>query len=364
VALPMSGLRSEADGLVKRKSLSSALKIIVSLGLLIVVLRHVGWREVWEALRGVRLLYLVVVAFGLGLLGIGVRAYRWKVLLDALGIGVSLGRLTSLYFVGTFFSDFLPTGVGGDVVRAYEVAQQTANGAGAVGTVLVDRATGLLMLFLMASVALLFGYHLVGSQVVAVILLLTVVGWGGSIWLMRSDWPLGTSSSLGRWLERLGLMRWVGKVHEVYEAVHACGSRAIARALAVSFVLNLLLIAINYLIALSLGVQVSLWYFLLFVPIISFLLVLPVSLSGWGVREGGYIYLFAQAGVAAPVALAMSLLFQSLQLGLGLIGAVIYISEGMGGLRTGAARGEAASASPPAGDSPSTLPDGDRHHRG
>ena len=123
-------------------------------------------------------------------------------------------------------------------------------------------------------------------------------------------------------------------MQEVYEAVRACGSRAIAVALGVSFVVNVLLIAINYLIALSLGVQVSIWYFLLFVPIISFLLVLPVSLSGWGVREGGYVYLFAQAGVAAPLALTMSLLVQSFQLALGLIGAVIYIGEGMRGLRT------------------------------
>jgi uncharacterized protein (TIRG00374 family) len=322
---------------VKRRLLGSALKIIVSLGLLIVVLQQVGWREVWQTLRGARLPYLLVVAFALALLGIGVRAYRWKVLLDALGIHVSLARLTSLYFVGTFFSDFLPTGVGGDVVRAYEVAQRTENRAGAVGTVLVDRATGLLMLFLMASIALLFRYRLVGSQVVALILLLTVVGWGGSVLLMRRDW-----------LQRLGLLQWVEKVRqvqEVYEAVRACGLRAIAVALGVSFILNLLLIAVNYVIALSLGVQVSLWYFLLFVPIISFLLVLPVSLSGWGVREGGYIYLFAQAGVAAPVALTMSLLVQSVQLALGLIGAAIYIGEGIRGLGAGAHRGDAEIAS-------------------
>ncbi len=324
------------------KSLKSVLKIVLSVGLLGVVLRQVGWQQVWQTLRGARLSYLAV-AFGLSLLGIGVRAYRWQVLLDALDIHVPLARLTGLYFVGTFFSDFLPTGVGGDVVRAYEVAQQTENRTGAVGTVLVDRAAGLLVLFLMASVSLLFGYRLVGAQVVSVILLLTVASWGGCIVLMRRDWPLRASPSLGRWLQRLGLLRWVEKarpVQEVYEAVRACGARALAKALGVSFVLNVLLIAMNYLIALSLGVQISIWYFLLFVPIISFLLMLPVSLSGWGVREGGYVYLFAQAGVAAPLALTMSLLVQSIQLALGLIGALIYIGEGMRGIRARLRSGE------------------------
>jgi len=94
-----------------------------------------------------------------------------------------------------------------------------------------------------------------------------------------------------------------------------------------------LLIVMNYLAALALGVRVSLWYFLLFVPIISFLLVLPVSLSGWGVRQGGYVYLFSQAGVSAQAALTLSLIIQSFQLGMGLIGAVIYALEGIHGFR-------------------------------
>ena len=70
---------------------------------------------------------------------------------------------------------------------------------------------------------------------------------------------------------------------------------------------------------------------MLFIPLISFLLVLPISLSGLGVREGGYVYLFAQAGVSAPLALAMSLLFYALNVASGLIGGVLYAFEGVRG---------------------------------
>ncbi len=305
-------------------SLTSMLKIVVSVGLLALVLTRVGWRETWQTISTARLSYLAA-ALALDLLSIPVRAYRWKVLLDALGVRVTLARLTGLYFVGTFFSDFLPTGVGGDVVRAYEIAEQTQNSAAAVGTVLVDRATGLLVLFLMASFSLLFSRSLVSPQIALVILLLTAAGWGGSIFLMRRDW-----------LERLGLWRFVARfrpLEKVYECVHACGSRAIGRALGVSLALNVLLVFLNYLVAIALGARVSLWYFLLFVPIISFLLVLPVSLSGWGVRQGGYVYLFSQAGVPAQAALTLSLIIQFFQLGIGLIGAVIYATEGVRGFR-------------------------------
>jgi len=306
------------------KAPGSALRISVSLGLLAFVLKQVGWEQTWQSLQGAQLSYLAT-ALGLALVGIVVRAYRWKVLLDALGIKISLSRLTVLYFIGTFFNNFLPTGVGGDVVRMYELAKQSERPAEAVGTVLVDRATGLLVLFLMALVALLFSYRLVTPQVSAAIVLLSFVGWGGAAFLLKRDW-----------LERCGLLRIAAKMkqlEEVYESVCACGPKAIAGALAASLALNVLLIAMNYLIALSLEVRVSLWYFLLFVPIISFLLVLPVSLSGLGVREGGYVYLFSQAGVSAPLALTMSLVVYAFNVATGSIGGILYALEGARGLR-------------------------------
>ena len=123
-------------------------------------------------------------------------------------------------------------------------------------------------------------------------------------------------------------MARIKQLRELYESVYACGLKAIGGALAISLVFNILLIAVNYLIALSLGIEIPLWYFLLFIPLTSFLLVLPISLSGLGVREGAYVYLFAQAGVSAPLALAMSLLFYALNVATGLIGGVLYVFEG------------------------------------
>jgi len=164
---------------------------------------------------------------------------------------------------------------------------------------------------------------LIAPNVAAIIVLLCLGSWAGLGLVLRRDW-----------LERWGLLRIMAKIKklgELYESVYACGSRAIGGALAISFVFNVLLIAVNGIIALSLGVEIPLRYFLLFIPLISFLLVLPISLSGLGVREGGYVYLFAQAGVSAPLALAMSLLFYALNVATGLIGGALYTFEGARG---------------------------------
>lgn len=305
-----------------RERLLNLLKVCFSLALLALLLKQVGWQQTLETLGKARFPHLAA-AFVIYLVGIVVRAYRWQVLLTALSIELPLARLTVLYFVGTFFSNFLPTGIGGDVVRVYELSRQSKRPIESVGTVLLDRATGLLVLFLIALMALVFSFRLIAPNVAAAILILCLGSWAGLGLVLKRDW-----------LERWGLLRIMTKVkqlRELYESVTACGLKAIGGALAISLVFNVLLIAVNYLIALSLGVEVSLWYFLLFIPLISFLLVLPISLSGLGVREGGYVYLFAQAGVPAPLALAMSLLFYALNVASGLIGGVLYAFEGARG---------------------------------
>jgi len=307
---------------MRKQRLLNLLKVCFSLALLALLLKQIGWQQTLETLRGVKFPYLAA-AFALYLVGIVVRAYRWQILLSALGMDIPLARLTNLYFVGTFFSSFLPTGIGGDVVRVYELSKQSKRPIESVGTVLLDRATGFLVLFLIALVALLFSYPLIAPNVAAAILLLCLGSWAGLGLILRRDW-----------LERWGLLRIMDRIkqlRELYESVTACGLKAIGGALAISFVFNVLLIAVNYLIALSLGVNIPIWYFFLFIPLISFLLVLPISLSGLGVREGGYVYLFAQAGVSAPLALAMSLLFYALNVATGLIGGVLYALEGARG---------------------------------
>lgn len=324
-ALPPAGQGTTTAAQRSKPPLGSWARIVLSLGLLAWVLRQVGWPQVWQAVRQAHGAYLAA-ALTLSLAGIVVRAYRWRILLQALDMHPSLARLTALYFVGTFFNNFLPTGVGGDVVRVYELAQESRRPAAAVGTVLLDRAAGLLVLFLIALVALPFSYRLVSSQIGAAIVLLCLLGWGGSAFVLQRDW-----------LKRLGLWRWVEKVsllRGAYEAVTACGARAIGSALGVSLGLNVLLIAMNVLIAQSLGMQLPLWYFLLFVPIVSFLLVLPVSLSGLGVREGGYVYLFGQAGVPAHLSLSLSLIvYAVINVIPGIIGAAVYVWQGLRDLR-------------------------------
>ena len=114
-----------------------------------------------------------------------------------------------------------------------------------------------------------------------------------------------------------------------YESLHGYSVAAVGKTLGVSLVFNISLITMNYLIGLSLGDRVSIWYYFLFVPITSIVTILPVSFAGLGVREGAYVFLFTQAGMPRETALSLSLLVYVISIFTpGLIGGVIYVLKG------------------------------------
>lgn len=304
------------SSLLKDKRFQNALKLLVSGGLLALILSRIGLSALWQEVRAAHWGYLTA-AFLVYLTTQAVRGYRWQLLLRGHGVSVPVLRLTYLYFVGSFFNVLLPTGFGGDAVRVLELAPYTPRVAEAIGTVLVDRLTGVIALLGIALLVLPFSYGLVPLSTAALIAVLAVGSVLGA-WLLffRQSWMETLLRMLPALVRR--------PLEKLYTAVAGCGERAVLGALAVSVFFNLQNIATIYLIALALDVHLAVGYFFLFVPLISLSLTLPISLAGLGVREGVYVVLFGQAGVAEPRAVAMSLLYYGVNVVIGIIGGVWY----------------------------------------
>jgi uncharacterized protein (TIRG00374 family) len=164
-----------------KKQLFNSLKVIVSASLLIYILVfQVDARQLFQVILDARWEF-ILIAMLIMVASVVLRAYRWQILLQALKIQVPLGRLVHLYFVGAFFNIFLPTGLGGDAVRMAELARTTGKGPEAVGTTLVDRATGLWVLFVLALVALPFTYTLLPAGWAPIILIGALAGVGDGL---------------------------------------------------------------------------------------------------------------------------------------------------------------------------------------
>jgi glycosyltransferase 2 family protein len=304
------------------KRLRGLVQITVSAILLFLILRTVSWVEVRAALQSIDWRWLMV-AWGLFLLGVVVRAMRWQVLLRALGLRRPLREMVYWYFVGSFFNVILPTGFGGDAVRAAELAQDTGRLGPAVNSVIVDRYLGLIVLL---GMGLLAWFVTPGAAPAAMFWVTAALFVGGLLaaWLLRRPW-------WARWGQRPG--RFGGavrlfKLPQLSEAVAPYDRPTILRGLGISFIFNLLVIGWNLAIARGLGLDLPLVIYLVFVPLTSVALLLP-AFGGLGVRELTYVGLFGSIGVPRATALALSLGVYSITVATGLVGGILYLAGGL-----------------------------------
>ncbi len=295
------------------------LKVALSVAALGAVLLTADLGQLWATLQSADWPVLLV-AVGLTQGGIVLRALRWNALLEAQGNALPLRRLIGLYYIGALFSGILPSGFGGDLVRIYEVSREETTGTLAVSTVLWERLIGLLVLFCVALVALPWSWGMV-PQAAALLLLGMVIGIAVGLGTVLNPRLADALSQHSRHVARL--LRHE-KIDALYASFRRYDTRVLLRAGIAALGLNLTVIGAQACLARGLHMPVSLGHLLVFVPIISALLAVPVSIGGLGLREGLYVLLFTQVGATPAQALAMSLLTHGLNTVTGLLGGLYY----------------------------------------
>ncbi len=310
---------------MNRKQIGLLLRIAVSvIGIGLVVL-SVNIEEAVNSLLSVNPagFILAVVIFQLGIV---IRAARWWVLLRPHAIQLPFWKLVRLYYVGMFFNLFLPTGFGGDVVRAAELGTEV-DPATSAATVVLDRMLGLMALFAIALGATPFVAGMVPTQLLYVTSIVSLAGLVAGLMVLHGQafafvLRLGSRTFSG--------LPFVDKVLSALtkfnDAISLVGKdyKAIAQAFAISAVFNVSLILIHIILANALGLDVTWVAFIVVVPLTSILLLVP-SIAGIGVRESGLVYmldLFTD-DLEKGAALGIAVLLQNV-IG-GLLGWVWYI---------------------------------------
>jgi uncharacterized protein (TIRG00374 family) len=305
--------------------LGRILRVLISLIILAIVIASVGADRLFDALRSINLGWFAI-ALLFHMIGLIVRTYRWSILIKALGTPVSFGRLLYLYLAGTFFNTFLPTNIGGDVVKIIELSSDRG-GAQAFSSVFADRLTGILGSSLIALVVAILDPADVPSYVVLTVILISAGILIASFLLTQRRFFEWIVAHLKFWPKVPG----VKKIQKVAEAVTSYSIGAIVRAMLVSLPFTLTLIATQYALALGLGIDAPLRYFALFVPIIALAQLIPISFNGLGVREGTYQVLFGAVGVDQAQAVAISFMYYIVRVVGGLFGGLLYL---IGNLKT------------------------------
>jgi len=162
-----------------RVALQSAVSLAL-IGLLIALALRANLMDSFRALRP----GAIAIAAGLQGAAFVLNSRRWQILLANVGIRQRLGGLTSLYFIGQFFSLFLPTGTGGDLVRAYDVARRSGQPTEAVLATLQERLLGLGASLLIGLVAALYYLPIVPVQLRIWMVMMQIVGAVGIAFLL------------------------------------------------------------------------------------------------------------------------------------------------------------------------------------
>ncbi len=301
-------------------------KLVLSIGLLVYLLRSVDLSDVFRhVIEGRQSLFAVaILIYAIVVL---LSTVRWKILLDALGGSPGFKKLWQSYMVATFFNNFLPSNVGGDVVRVRDAARSAGSHTASLTVAVLDRVIGFVALYFIAATAFLFGGSMVRGLAGARVILLGLTGVFvvlGAIFL-RS----GMVTAL---IDRVGLRRfpWAyEKFESVQAAVNAFRARksALIEAFVLSLGLQLLGVSYFFMVARALKIPLGFGACLLMVPLCTLIQAIPISFNGWGLREGVYVVYFSQVGLPRESALAFSIVAAGMVVMFSISGLFVWLAR-------------------------------------
>jgi hypothetical protein len=144
------------------------------------------------------------------------------------------------------------------------------------------------------------------------------------VWIVLNEKMLGLMKTV---LARFKLASIADKISGFREGIMSMARdrRAMFNLVALSFFYQSLGIVIIFILGRALGIELAIWHYFIYIPLITTITVLPISLAGIGIREGAFVFFFAQAGVAQAQALSLSLLLFTQTVILALLGGVWYL---------------------------------------
>lgn len=311
------------------KRLRSLAVLAFTVILLYLVIRKVGIGELVDTMRQADPLWLVLSLL-LSPFLVLVSVIKWQILLRSQGMKVSLGRLYALYLVGHFFNYFLPSNVGGDVVRGYELGNYLRKGAQAMASVFMERYTGFVMLVAFAVVSSLTNLRFLRETGLAPAVLIVVLALLVVLWLILDERPMNLLNRLVRLPLAQAYLRKLNKFHASLNSYRNDRATLVA-ALGWSMAFMILAILNVYVTALAFHQPVSPVKISVIVPFILIVSMFPLTINGLGVNEWAYVLLFTWFGMPASLGLSTVLFIRAKNVLFSLVGGVLYPKLKMSG---------------------------------
>lgn len=304
------------------------IKLFIGVGILFLVIRFFDVNFI-QALKGIQSPIYIYIALVIPLIiNPIISNNRWKIFLNELGINESFFTLVRISFVSIFLGIALPATSGSDAIRIFQIEKRNKHVKGAGGaSVVIERLLGFLLLSFLgiigAIVAIING--------ISMIVLFLTVSVNLSIliifFILKNDGLFKKITVILSKVKRGKVI--IDYMNSAYSSVNRFPlKKVLLSTVPLILAFQLSTIICGYLLFLSFGINIPFFYHLAFLPLIQILSIIPVSVSGFGIREGGFLYFYNFLGVNENVTFLVSLLYYAvLMLVPAFIGLFLYLFE-------------------------------------
>jgi len=301
---------------------SFLLRIIFSVGLLVFVFSKIDLQQTGEVLKSADVFYLFLAA-GAFLVVNAILLVRWTILIKALDLSASLMSVVKHFFYGLFGNLFLPTAIGGDILKAVGLCKKSTQKPRVIASILLDRLSGFASIVIIAVTAFVLGYASIDDK--SLVIPIVVMG-AGALSVAAILFNEQIYSFFCKIFNRLPRFKQslMNMHYDIALLKEGHKYKAGIKVVILSCCSQIIFCYSYYLTAKALHQDVSFVYFLIFIPIICVISAFP-SIGGLGVREVGAAYLFTKVGVDSGIAVSMTLINFLFMVVIGLVGGVIYV---------------------------------------
>jgi hypothetical protein len=306
-----------------------ALKLAVSVALLALLFSRIDVGRLWLGARRASLPW-ISIALMLYVANVLASVWRWWLLLEAQDVSVPTHRLVGSFLVALFFNNFLPSNIGGDVIRISDTARPAGSKTLATTIVLFDRVLGLMGLVLVSALG--------ASMTAATSGRASLPIWPAWLWMAFALGACATAPAImapagfSRVLQPLTVFHpeWIGeRIDKLTASLVRFRDRpgTIAGAFVGAVFVQAITVAFYVAVAWALHIPITPWNLAVIVPLSFVVQLLPVSVNGFGVREATFSFYFTRIGLPIESALLLSLGATVLVMLFSLSGAAVYIAR-------------------------------------
>ena len=298
-------------------NLSSILRVLVSLALIVAVLFLVDSAEFIRAAANVKPVYLLLVIL-LVIVDRLIVVYKWNLLLVSKQVNIAFSSLFSIYSTASLSGFVLPSTVGGDLFRIFRLSQLGVGKQVSIASIAVERVLGFVSMLVIAAIGLGISLYILSHQyeqllnifwaLAAAFLVCCVL-----FFVIQHE---SANRQIERFVKRVNGSKIVSKVHDVYTLCrdYRNDKVTLVKVSVYTLIRQTVPIFMNLVLAVAFGVDATIVELFAIVPIIVLGSRLPISMDGLGVQEGLYVVMFGLIGVTPSEALLLSLSFRILVL--------------------------------------------------